>query len=1327
MVPDLLIKTAFFIAFAATKVQAQQPQATNQQQYGVEDGLPQSFVSGITQDRDGFIWISTLDGLSRYDGRGFKNFRYRNGDTTGLSGNAIYYLLPQADNTATLIYDGFMAEAFHLRTTQTARYPGLARLPNLPQAIWKLENLDNTFNGRDWLFLKAGYGGIGWLNSATGAVGYASRANGLLHQDTLSAMLQAGDGRLFLISENGVQVSDKAKKQFTFFSFPTSIPRMPVAAAANNLFTTRSVALLPGGKLAVYDHDRIVVLDVSRRAAQAYPIPLPDKFGMAVDDGVVKTDARGQLYFKHRGRIFRMEGDGSMKLLWENTGAPHLHITAFYIDRSDVLWVSVNAQGLIKVDLQALPFHSYRYTSSFVADILVQAGVPRAAIPAPWTDPLSAYYFRNAWDSSGNLYVSCNHFNGTAVYRYDGKTFVPMPHAPAGNEYSALVIAPGNGVRVFEESASAWYEWSGAGEKPEQLALDHAAFKDVVLADAQAIGGYYWLSTYSHGLFQLRNAALEARYEGRQAGGILPKELTEICPDPTSKTRFWIGSRGGGLVLWDVARGLQKVYTTEEGLPNNTVYCILPDLGGNIWCSTNKGIFRLDPRTQKITAFEKTDGLTGNEFNRAHKFRFRDGRLAFGGLEGYTIFNPADFSADRQGEAVPIQLTALQVNNQPQDFRDRASFIKQPLATLRSISLPYHKNYLRLEFAAMLFNQAQKTKYRYRLVGADKEWVEAGTSNMAAYAGLQPGNYTFQVAATDKNGQWSPAVRELHITIRPPAWATGWAYALYALAAIGLIRLYFIFRERRIHTAQALAFQKREALRLREVEEVKDRFFSNITHEFRTPLTLILTPLEKLAADPSIAPESKKLVGVVQKNSGQLLRLINQFLDFSKLAHGQVPVKLAAGDFALFISGLVEGFEPAAQEKGITLSLELEGIDGLYLFDEEKWEKIGTNLLSNALKFTPEGGTVSVAVAPVAEASIQLQVSNTGPGIPEAEQPKVFDRFFQVNSSAIRTQGGTGIGLSLVKELTALMNGSVRLHSIPGSITTFTVTIPVQKGDRGTLPARAPAMPAARHTGRQSEKAPLVLIVEDNEELCQFLVESLAPHYRVIHAADGLAGWRLLLQELPDLVISDVMMPGQDGFDLCHQCKTDIRTAHICFVLLTSKAAHASLLQGLETGADDYLTKPFHLAELELRVANLLQQQQKTRAHLKRQLLPGPLQEPLPTVQDKFLEKLYLEIDAKLEDADLGVDYLCTAMAMSRSTLNRKLKALLDTSANDLIRYYRLQKGAALLSSGLDIGSVAYRVGFSSPSYFTQCFREQYGLTPSEYVSRKVASGNGLS
>jgi signal transduction histidine kinase/DNA-binding response OmpR family regulator len=1302
---------------------AQRPIFTNQQHFGIEDGLPQSFITGFAQDKDGFIWISTLDGLSRYDGRGFKNFRYKPGDSTSLAQNAVFKMFPQAGNDKlTLIYEGLLYDRFDTRTFKSNRISQLATLQIIPKGKTQFVNSANVYNGTDWLFLRTNATGIGWRNSETGKTYIANKANGLLKQDTISTVFQTADGTVFLVSEDGVQVSDKTKSHFKFIRFKTLVPKLTPEMFRAARLNTGSVALLPHNRLLICRRQQIVMLDLAKKTSKIIPIPAGPPVPYQSYEDLLCQDSKGLAYFVNNGRVFRVNQGDQLELLWQNTTTPQFNITAFFVDRSDVLWLSVNAQGITKIDLRAMPFHSHPYKKSFVTDILEEAGVSPTLIPAAWADPRSSYYFRQARDSKNRLYICTNPYGVDEIFMYDGKIFEKFAHLLSGKIYSALVVKPNDEISIFDTVNSRWYNWKTPDSVPDSVSLDRSQLPNVEMADGYYHAGSMWLSTYSTGLLHYRGDKRIAQFMGKQpgSGGYMPKELTEICPDPADKNQLWIGSRGSGLILWDVKKGLQKIYTTDDGLPNNTIYCILPDKTGKLWCSTNKGIFRFDPKAKTIHTFEKSDGLQGNEFNRAHKFSFFDGRLAFGGTEGYTILDPADFGGKNPETFVPIQMTSLQINNQIQIPSEPGSIIQDPLSLLKQIDLPYDRNHLRFEFAAMLYNQPAKTKYRFQMEGIDQKWVENGTSNVASYVALEPGTYKLLVNATDNRGLWSNHVKEIAIVIHPPFWATIWAYLFYTLIVMLVVRGYFIFREERIQTRQNLAFEKREALRLKEMDELKDRFFSNVTHEFRTPLTLIISPLDKILSDGSVSGTLQQTLQSIQKNSRQLLSLINEFLDFSKLNEGQMQMNVSSGDLAMFVSGCVQSFESAALDKNVGLSFSAEEVEGFYLFDHEKWNKIVVNLVGNALKFIPERGGISVLLKKGTVGNVVLEVLDNGPGIPIDQQQKVFERFYQADGSAVRKQGGTGIGLSLVKEIAEFMGGRVMLDSEPGKYSRFTVEVPIERivhTENISKEAKSFTTGSRLEKPKQGNDQPQVLVVEDNEELLQFVMKSLEGECKVTGAVNGISAWEMIRTELPDIVVSDVMMPGRDGFDLCNICKSDPLTAHIGFILLTSKAAHEARLKGLQAGADDYITKPFQMDELELRVLNLSRLQQSVREQLRAQLISNS-PETEPKITDSFLVSLYREIDSKLDDPDLAVDDLGKALSVSKSTLNRKLKSLLDTSANDLIRQYRLGKATSLITSGVDIASASYKVGFSSPSYFAQCFREQYGITPSEYVSR---------
>ena len=525
------------------------------------------------------------------------------------------------------------------------------------------------------------------------------------------------------------------------------------------------------------------------------------------------------------------------------------------------------------------------------------------------------------------------------------------------------------------------------------------------------------------------------------------------------------------------------------------------------------------------------------------------------------------------------------------------------------------------------------------------------------------------------------------------------------------------------------ANQLRETVELKAVDEMKTRFFTNITHELRTPLTLIVSPVDNLLETPNLPTTFQNQLSTVQRNARQLLRLINQLLDINKLEAQQMDLVNEVGDLAGFVGQIVDLFRPSTTIKQLALTYQSDLPLGNYLFDAGKWEKILYNLLSNAIKFT-ESGSISVRLAHT-PTTAQLAVSDTGIGIAADKLPHIFNRFYQVDTSRSRAYEGTGIGLALVHELTVRLGGTITVQSqLQGrngqAGTHFLVEIPLQQlGSvspqkiESQLKVDVPLLPtelAHPTTETLSDSTPLVLVVEDNAELREFIVAELGTTYRIRSAANGHEGWIVAKEELPDVIISDLMMPRMDGYELIDHLKTDPATDHIAVILLTASVEADSRLRGLSRGADEYLTKPFHLGELRLRLRNLLTRQEKLREEYRQQFTRPDQSAPLATIQDQFLRRLYQLLEERLDDSSLSVEWLADQLAVSRKTLYMKVHKLLQVSPNDLIRQYRLRKAIDLLRSGHNASETAYMVGFESPSYFTRVFKEIYRQTPTDYI-----------
>lgn len=578
-------------------------------------------------------------------------------------------------------------------------------------------------------------------------------------------------------------------------------------------------------------------------------------------------------------------------------------------------------------------------------------------------------------------------------------------------------------------------------------------------------------------------------------------------------------------------------------------------------------------------------------------------------------------------------------------------------------------------------------------------------------------------------------ISTIRILVTPEWMETWWSIALFIAIIAGLVLYYINYRLTQAKAKHQMALEHKEAEHLKAVDEMKSRFFSNITHEFRTPLSLIISPLEEILQDKDVTSALGKKLSVVDRNAQHLLRLINQLLDISKLESGNMKLALFRGELNSFVEETVQSFRQMAETRNIKLKIDTTDAEGYYFFDTEKWEKIVFNLVSNALKFTPENGEVKVKLFASGKDKdnclMHLLVSDTGIGIPQANIPFIFRRFYQADESATKKYEGTGIGLSLVKELIELMGGNIEVSSKPGQGSDFMVSIPVKKTTCNSIEESKPPLiiqeqityPVIVNSFKASvsrnNNLPLVLVVEDNGELCEFISQSLKKNYRTLTASNGAEGLRIALEENPDAIISDIMMPEMDGFTFCKKIKSSVQTDHIAVILLTAKASHHSVMEGLIAGADGYLTKPFHTDELLLRIHNLLLWQEKLRLLYQAQLNNPETELKPKEIQQEFITNIYKILDEHLSDNSFNVGKLASKMAVSPRTLNRKLTSLIGLSASEVIKQYRLKKSIEFLKSGSNVSETAYSVGFETHSHFSTSFKSFFGVTPTSYIQTK--------
>ena len=1293
----------------------------------VQNGLPQGFIKSIIQDRRGFIWLATRDGLCRYDGIRFNVYQHDPQNARSLSFSSIYEirednrgrLWTRTENHNVDLFDPITGQARRVSDSPAFRTVvnrnGIAAIcPDRHGTVWVATQTNGFFR-----------------LSADGVISdreWAIKNDTVQHR--IEALLLDRRGFLWLATTDGLHCYNPDTKQFTVARTANGLPRNDV----------RSLHERAGGDLLVGFPGQFAVFNPKTNSVRSV-VPLPDH---VTEPPLFARDQVGNEYVN---QYRYTDSTGLLPLLTNPAGMP-ASLLSMLIDRSNVLWVGTNGNGVVKYDLNKRPFQGWPYSVNFQTDWTTrQFGVPISALP-PELRQQDPFLLRYQIDRQKNLWISGPR---TPVYRYNPAQAQLTVVRPAGIEARWL---PGRAFRLLAMTTGPEGElWGLLGPDaraivrydPEQqsftafpmpLPVGHPYEIMAMTVD----GGRIYVATQNHGLLRadLANKRLiHWRANPNDRSALPVNSLLSLTQDPVHYNYLWIGTYGSGLCRLDKHTGQIRCFTVRNGLPSNVIYGIRPDADGRLWLNTNRGLCRFDSRTFDVRNYTTDDGLPSEEFNRFHDVSLPDGRIVFGGINGYTAFNPHQVRDDPFKPVVA--LTALRINNQPVSPTDPESPILQDISAAREITLDHLQNFLAFDFAALQYNQPGKNQYRYKLIGLDDDWVYSGNQATATYTNLPPATYTFVVNASNTSGIWSPYTHQIRVVIQPSVWATWWAYTGYGLLLLGAIIGFVRVRINRIQLKSRMQLREQESVQLKQLDEIKSHFFANITHEFRTPLTLILTPLEQLMQDIS-DPQPHNRLALAHRSASQLLRLINELLDLAKLEAGSMKVSATQVDLVEFIERTVSTFREETQRKQIQLRVQPQADHRLYWIDTDKVEKILNNLLNNALKFTGEHGSIDIrfSIQPISNATphsvmsqhlLRLAVSDTGRGISGQDLPHIFNRFYQVKQSNEQIMAGSGIGLALVKELVDVMQGTIRAESEPGVGSTFMVELPCRVSqpvplvsDKNTEPVlgaasqdqfAVPVLPTI------PTNMPHILLVEDNDEIADFVTEILSTDWRIQRVSNGLEGVEAAVADGPDMVISDVLMPELDGYELCRQLKANPITNHIPILLLTAKTSLDSRIEGLATGADDYLTKPFQIDELRLRVRNRLEQQRRFSQHFRTQLLSEGYIPTASTVPaDEFMNKVYAVLNARLSDSSFGVEPLAAAVSMSRMHLNRKVKAMTGLSPNELIRAVRLNKAAELLLTNVPISDVAYAVGFDTPAYFSKVFKERYQLTPSEYVEK---------
>lgn len=889
----------------------------------------------------------------------------------------------------------------------------------------------------------------------------------------------------------------------------------------------------------------------------------------------------------------------------------------------------------------------------------------------------------------------------------------------------------GNGLFLYQPACDCFVQ---IRDTSRQSHLEKASYVNTILEDRR---GQLWIGT-AYGLVRMKTGADgtysfgEYLYNSNPSKGGTSLAVNILFED--SKGNLWFGTVDD-LNLFNPERGSFTIFNKQNGLPGNTIKGILEDKAGNLWISTNNGLSMFNPSTRVFKNYSRGDGLISDEFYPRACIRTRDGELFFGGNNGMLSFSTAHLVTNRV--VPPVYITGFNLFNTPVAIGAPGSPLQKSIEETTQVTLTHRQTSFSIEFVALNFTHASRNQYAYMLEGFDKDWNQAGNRPMATYTNLDAGTYVFKVKGSNNEGVWNPAPTTLQITILPPLWATPWAYTLYALVVVALLWTFFKLRMLQVTQAQKLKMEQMNRAKNEELNRLKVQFFTNVSHELRTPLTLILSPLEQMMAHDQVNGDLKNKVNLVYSNAERLFGLVNELMDFTKLEETKLKMKVQKGDICTYVHKLHELFAEQAQRRQIDYRFLCQDESIEAWFDKTQMEKVILNLISNAFKYTPDQGIILVGIERVAPAEttslshvsgyVKISVTDNGSGISPQYIDKIFDRFFQSPEDETRYNTGTGIGLALVKSLVELHQGTITVKSEKWVKTCFEVMLPLGNAhfDPNELVAESldyrPAGIGPVHTPvapkNTSPQAPVILIVEDNFALRAYLASILATDYRVIEASDGELGFQTALQELPDLIISDIVMPRCGGIELCKKVKADIRVSHIPVILLTAKATIDDQITGIETGADAYVTKPFSIQLLCAQINQLIESRRELCAHFSQDVYLRPDKLADNGMDQQFLQKITDYILHNLTDSNLSVEGMAEAVNLSRSNMYRKIKALTGTSAVEFIRIIRLKQALKLMETRKhSLAEIAYLTGFTSPAYFTKSFKEHYGKPPSEYL-----------
>lgn len=1364
---------------------------SNIQYLSADEGLSQREVTCILQDKQGFIWIGTRGGLNRYDGYSFKIFQNEIGNTNSLNNNSIESLFEDSKGN---IWIGTKSNGLSMYNPEFDRFEHFQNNPADSNSLRANRIISIAESEKGELWFGSWENGLFILNLETG------KFRNVLKKEKISAILKTRDDNMWIATNRSLQNYTREGKPVNRFQ---SSPSYAFVHILEDRITGKLFLGTWNQGLFTFDRTEKTFIQYKRKSDQKGSISSNNAYHLFQDKENriwIGTWGEGLNLFEPNTGTFVQ-----YSLLNESLkGGKELYkdVLCIFQDQSGILYFGTNGGGICKVDKYQSQFGQIQ-NSGRTSDLpkepvwsmmkdqegilwvgikgspylhYSQDGKKFSRIKIPGQSSMNSWFKKGArlmYQAEGGTRWFTTQFGLYKVLGTYGKY-----------ELQRIDIKESRENRlVRQRQISSIYQsrdgtfWIGRQQNGLRRSLfpgmpGEQVFK--VYGEEEERGqvlnnrisslledkkGQFWIGTYG-GLYKYQAKSDDFLHFSKQLGNesSLSSDII-ICLYEDRKGNLWIGTPNG-LNLAVPASSDSLAFTCfqeKDGLPNNYIQSIQEDDHGNLWISTNKGISKFNLEEKVFYNYDLTDGLLSNSFMEGASFKDQDGTLYFGGIYGFTFFHPDSI----QENTIPpaVFLTGIKVLNNElsagKPFNDRIVLSKS-IEFSEKIALNYNENAFSIDYTALDFQNSSGNTYKYRMNGLEEDWNSVGQKRSVTYTNLKPGTYTFQVKAANNDGIWNEEGAKLHIEILPPFWATWQAFLFYAFVFAGLLLLYrhFISRQNELKNKLELSRMARE----KEVEmaELKSRFFTNITHELRTPLTLISGPVGEIMDKEKLSGKLKDYMLTIHQNTQRLLNLVNQLLDFRKAETGNMQLEAAEGDFVRFGREVFLSFQELAEQHNIQYTFNPSHKHIPLCFDRDKMEIVLCNLLSNAFKYVDKAGEIELSISkhPVSsngetpahsEGFCQITVKDNGRGMPEDLLEKVFDRFYQIaNADSVKIVG-TGIGLSLAKNIVELHKGEIAAESELGKGASFNIKLPLGSAhfEENQLLNSFRDSEDVSHYQEPTHKTEMVmhtledllvgdknhagslLIVEDNDEIRAFIHSIFAEDFQVIVAENGKVGLELALKHLPDLIISDLMMPEMDGLSFCKRVKEAETTAHIPVILLTARTATVFQVEGYQSGADAFISKPFHSGVLKAQVNGLLNSRQRMKDFFGKKVTLVPTETEIDSLDEKFLNQAMELVEANINKEVLNRDFMADALAMSPSSLYRKIKLLTGLTTNAFIRSIRLKRAAQLLqSSQYNISEIAFMVGFNDQKYFRNSFREQFGMNPSEYLKKEIQAAD---